>query len=321
MKTSGSFFLHNPFLRILLIIFFSVAAAAFVPIFGSIFLLFLPLLLFFCGVSKGMVKSSGALLISLLPLFLLSHFFQFDTLYLAILTTGIAGILIAALVFKNVSIEKTVLYTSLFIITSICAYFVYGGYSQNINPWHLVQKFVTQTVEENIKMYSLLTTDKDYINFINDNKQTIINFFTGIFPSLVIVASAFIVWINMLMGRDLLHRQSILFPQLEGLSRWKAPEFMIWIFIVSCALLFVPFEQIIIFSRNILIVTCFVYLLQGFAIISFLFQNKKVPYFFRYLFYFLIAVQQILMIPIMVAGIFDIWIDFRRFFQKDETTT
>ena len=321
MKTFGSFFPHNPFLRILLIISFFVSAAVFVPIFGFIFLLFLPMILFFYSVSKGMVKSAGALLISLMPLFLLSHFFQFDTSYLAILTMGIAGILIAELVFKKLSAEKTVIYVSLFIITSICAYFLYGAYSQNINPWHLVQKFVTETVEENIKMYSMLPVEKEDINFINDNKQSIIDFFTGIFPSLVIVAAAFIAWINILMGRDLLRKQNILLPQLEGLSRWKAPEFMIWIFIASCALLFVPFEQIIIFSRNILIMTCFVYLLQGFAIISFLFQNKNVPYFFRYLFYFLIAVQQILMIPIMAAGLFDIWIDFRKYFQKDETTT
>jgi uncharacterized protein YybS (DUF2232 family) len=321
LKTFGSFFPHNPFLRILLIISFFVAAAVFVPLFGFIFLLFLPMILFFYSVSKGMVKSAGALLISLMPLFLLSHFFQFDTSYLAILTMGFAGILIAELVFKKLSAEKTVIYVSLFIITSICAYFLYGAYSQNINPWHLVQKFVAETVEENIKMYSMLPVEKEDISFINDNKQSIIDFFTGIFPSLVIVASAFIAWINILMGRDLLRKQSILFPQLAGLARWKAPEFMIWIFIASCALLFVPFEQIIIFSRNILIMTCFVYLLQGFAIISFLFQNKNVPHFFRYLFYFLIAVQQILMIPIMAAGLFDIWIDFRKYFQKDETTT
>ena len=321
MKTFGSFFPHNPFLRILLIISFFVAAAVFVPIFGFIFLLFLPMILFFYSVSKGMVKAAGAFLISLLPLFLLSHFFQLDTYYPAILTMGIAGVLITALVSKNLSPEKTVIYTSLFIITSLCAYFLYGGYSQNINPWHLVQKFVTETVEENIKMYSMLPVEKEDINFINDKKQSIIDFFTGIFPSLVIVASAFIAWINILMGKNLLRKQSILFPQLEGLSRWKAPEFIIWIFIASCAALFVPFEQIIIFSRNILIMTCFVYLLQGFAIISFLFQNKNVPHFFRYLFYFLIAVQQILMIPIMATGLFDIWIDFRKYFQKKEANT
>ena len=167
----------------------------------------------------------------------------------------------------------------------------------------------------------MLPVEKEDINILASNKQNIINFFTNIFPSLVVIASAFIALINILMGRNMLRKQSIAFSQLEGLSRWKAPEFMIWIFIISGALLFVPFEQILIFGRNIFIVICFIYLLQGFAIISFVFQNKNVPNFFRYLFYFLIAVQQIFMIPIIVIGLLDIWVDFRRFFQKNEPTT
>jgi uncharacterized protein YybS (DUF2232 family) len=320
LKTFGILFPHNPSLRILLIISFFVAAAAFVPIFDIIFLLLLPMILFFYSATMSRIKSAGAFLIAFSLLFFFSHFFQFASPYPAILTMGIAGLTISTLILKKESIEKTVIYTSLIIIASICAYFLYSGYNQNINPWHLVQKSVTEIVEENIKMYSKLPFGKEDINFIKDNKQSIIDFFTGIFPSLVIVASAFTVWINILTGRNLLRKQGILLSQLEGLSKWKASEFTIWIFIASGAALFVPLEQINIFSRNILIMTCFVYLLQGFAIISFLFQNKNVPHLFRYFFYFLIAVQQILMIPIMAAGLFDIWIDFRKFFQKDETT-
>jgi len=321
LKTFGSLVPQNHFLQIFLIISFFTAAATFFPLVGSIFLLFIPAILFFYSVRTGRIKSAGAFLIALLPFLLFSYFFQFYTPYPVILTMGIAGILIATIAFKNVSIEKTVIYASLFISASVCAYFLYSGYNQNINPWQFVQKFVAETVEENIKMYSMLPFEKEDINFINDNKQSFIDFFTGIFPSLVIIASAFIAWISILMGRNMLRKQSILFSPLEGLFRWKAPEFLIWIFIVSGALLFVPFEQIIIFGRNIFIVICFIYLLQGFAIISFVFQSKNVPNFFRYFFYFLIAVQQIFMIPIIVFGLLDIWVDFRKFFQKNEPTT
>ncbi len=79
-------------------------------------------------------------------------------------------------------------------------------------------------------------------------------------------------------------------------------------------------EEANFFSWNIFLVICFIYLLQGLAIVSFFFQIKNVPNFFRFLFYFLIAVQQILMIPIAAIGLFDIWVDFRKFFQKDQTT-
>lgn len=321
MKTFGSLTPQNHFLQVFLIISFFVAATIFFPLFGSIFLLFIPAILFFYSVRTGRIKSAGASLISLLPFLLFSYFFQFYTPYPVIITMGIAGILIATIAFKNVSIEKTIIYISLFISASICSYFLYSGYSQNINPWHLVQKFVTETVKENIKMYSMLPVEKEDINILASNKQNIINFFTNIFPSLVVIASAFIAWINILIGRNMLRKKNTAFPQLEKLSSWKAPEFMIWIFIISGTLLFVPFEQIIILGRNIFIVICFIYLLQGFAIISFVFQNRNAPNFFRYLFYFLIAVQQIFMIPIIVIGLLDIWVDFRRFFQKNKPTT
>jgi uncharacterized protein YybS (DUF2232 family) len=71
---------------------------------------------------------------------------------------------------------------------------------------------------------------------------------------------------------------------------------------------------------NVFIVACFIYLLHGFAIIGFLFRTKNVPIIFRYLFYFLIAVQQFLMVVIVAAGVFDIWIDFRRFIKKNEAS-
>jgi hypothetical protein len=82
----------------------------------------------------------------------------------------------------------------------------------------------------------------------------------------------------------------------------------------------VPHKDINIFGLNIFLVTCFIYLLQGLAIVSFLFQSRKVHLFLRYIFYFFIAVQQMLMIPIIAIGLFDIWIDFRKYFQKDQTT-
>ena len=122
------------------------------------------------------------------------------------------------------------------------------------------------------------------------------------------------------MGRDILGKRGIIFPRYEGINAWKAPDFLIWIFIISGGLLFIPNEQVNFYSMNIFIIVCFIYSLQGFAIIGFLFRNKNVPIIFRYLFYFLIAVQQFLMIAIVAAGIFDTWIDFRKFIKKDEAS-
>lgn len=321
MKIFDIPFSNNPFFRMLLIFSLFVFTAGFVPAVGSISLIFLPSLTLFYSVVAGRIKTATAFLIPVLLIFFLSRLLQLNSPYPVILIMGIVGMVISAIAVKNSSIEKTVIYPSLILIGAICSFFIFSGYELSVNPWKLVQQFVERAIEQNINFYAQLPIGKEDIDLMKNSKPMLVNVFTGIFPVLAIVGSIIIVWINVLTGRNSLRKAAIVLPQLDGLSRWKTPEFVIWIFIITGGLFLFANEEIRFFSLNIFILTCFFYLLQGLAIISFLFQNKNVPVFFRYLFYFLIAAQQFLVIPIAIAGLLDIWVDFRRFFQKDQTVT
>ena len=321
MKKFSIPFPNNHFLKLLLIISSFVFATAFIPVIGSICLVFLPMILFLNGTVNDKTKTAAAFLIPFSLLLLLSTLLHLNLPTIAIFTMGVAGLFIAQIAAQNGSVEKIIIYPALFIIASICFYFIYGGFVLSVNPWQLVVKYIATTIEENIKLYSQLPLKTEDINYIKDNEKNIIDGFTQIFPSLIIITSTLIVWANFLLGKQILGKAGITWPNLPALARWKAPELIIWIFIISGGLFFVPHKDINFFSLNIFLVACFIYLLQGLAIVSFFFQNRKVPLFFRYLFYFLIAVQQFLMIPIIAVGLFDIWIDFRKYFQKDQTTT
>ncbi len=319
LKTFGILYTDNNFLRMLLIFSFFVLAAAFIPAVGFFFLIFIPLLTLFYSAVGGQVKTAIAFLIPVLLIFLFSHLSQLNTPYLIILINGIVGLTISAVASSNNSIEKTIIYPALIIIGAIGAFFIYSGFVLSIHPWKLVQQFVDQAIEHNINLYAQLPFDKEEISLMRNSKPMLVSFFTGIFPAGAIIGSVTIVWINVLIGRENLRKAALTFPRLEGLSKWSAPEFLIWIFIISGGLLLFPNEQIKFLSLNIFILACFIYLLQGLAILSFLFQKKYVPAFFRYLFYFLIAVQQFLMIPIAIVGLFDIWVDFRKYIDKNQS--
>jgi uncharacterized protein YybS (DUF2232 family) len=239
---------------------------------------------------------------------------------IAVFTIGVAGLFMAQTASQDASVEKTIIYPVLFIVAAICFYFIYDGFILSANPWLLVKKYIAASIEENVKLYSQLPLKAEDINIVKDNEKNMIDIFIQIFPSMVIIAATLLVWINFLLGKNLLGRAGRIYPGFAALKNWKAPDFIIWIFIISGALSFVPHKDIFFFSLNIFLVVCFIYLLQGFAIVNFFFQSKNVPLFFRYIFYFLIAVQLILMIPIVAIGLFDIWVDFRKFFQKDQTT-
>jgi uncharacterized protein YybS (DUF2232 family) len=321
LKTFGILIPNKPFFRTLLVFSFFVFTAGFVPAVGAIFLIFLPLLTFFYSTVAGTVKTAAAFFIPALATFLFSHLLHVNAPYLLIIIMGVVGLTISATALRNSNIEKTVGYPSLIIIGAICTFFLYSGWELSIPPWKLVQQFVDKAIEQNINFYTQIPLNKEDIDWMKNNRLMLAGFLADIFPALAVIGSIIIVWINVLLGRNYLRGTAINLPRLNELSRWSAPEFIIWIFIVSGGLLLFGNEQIRFFSLNLFILACFLYLLQGLAILSFIFQNKNVPNFFRFLFYFLIAVQQFLMIPVIVVGLFDIWVDFRKFFQNNQVAT
>jgi len=320
LKKFDFLILKNTFSKQLLFITFFVFSAAFIPFLGSFCLILLPMILFVLGTINGEIKTATAFFISCLLLSILSLSFLQGNPLLPIVTMGLSGLLIARITTRNKSAEKVIAYPALLIIAAICFFFIYSSFEQSVHPWQFVQKYVASIIDANIKLYSQLPLAKEDIDFIKDNQQSITVFFTRIFPSLIVIISVFIVWMNVLIGKNVLSNASIPRTNLTMLASWKTPDFFIWIFIISGGLNFIPNDDINFLALNLFLIICFIYLLQGFAIISFIFQSKNVPIFFRFLFYFFIAIQQFLMIPIATAGLFDIWVDFRKFFRKDQTT-
>jgi uncharacterized protein YybS (DUF2232 family) len=310
-------FPDNPFLRLVLVLALFVFAVAFVPLAGSLFLLGLPVVMFVNGIMNGENKTAIAFLIAFSLLFTLSTLLNLDLPVIAIFTMGVAGLFIARIAAQNGTVERIIIYPSAFIVAVIGGYFVIGSFAISLHPWQYVEKFVAAIVDEQIKVLTQFNVEN--VNIIKDNEKNIKDFFTGMFPSLTVVASILIVWINFLLGKQILTGRGVILPGFTGLALWKSPDWIIWIFIVSGGLSFVSYGNVSILGLNVLMVVCLIYFLQGLAIASFFFQKKEAPMFFRYLFYFLIAVQQILVIPIATVGLFDIWVDFRKFIQKNQT--
>ena len=307
---------NRPFSKWLPVIFLFVFSAVLVPLAGPAFLLLLPMVLFLNGAFNGLLKTAAVFLMAYALLVLIAFAMKFDIPAVAVFILGAAGMLMAQRAGKHDSVERIIIYPSLLIAGAVCFYFIDDAVALSVHPWQLVKNYITLAVEENVRLYGQLPLKAEDINFIKDNQETIIKGFIHIFPSLVVIFSVMTVWINLLIGKNYLNRAGIVYPGLTSLAQWKMPEKMIWLFLASGLLLFVPEKTVNFFTFNVFLVICFLYFLQGLTIISFLFQLKNVPSFFRYFFYFLIAVQQILMIPVITIGLFDMWFDFRKLMQK-----
>lgn len=310
---------HASFPRLLLVITLFLAASL-LPFAGLLFLLMIPLVLYVLCFLSDPAKTLKAFVASLCAVAALLWAMNAAAPVTALAAMGIAGMLMAWSAEKQFRVEAVVLLPALVVLGAIAFYFIYGAMQQSITPWELVLKNIRESVELNIEFYSRLPLNPEEIQAIVDNKPRMISLFARIFPALCVMAALFTIWMNLIAACRLLKSRGIVLPRLSNLSQWSAPGWLVWVFIAAGGLSAVPVTPIRVVGVNIFLVVSFLYFLQGLAIVSFFFQHKNISLFFRFLVYFLIAIQQILMIAIAAVGFFNLWVDFRKYLSKDRST-
>ncbi|MGC1189124.1 MAG: DUF2232 domain-containing protein, partial [Candidatus Binatus sp.] len=106
--------------------------------------------------------------------------------------------------------------------------------------------------------------------------------------------------------------QRLAYSLFGDLSRGSAPEWMVWLLLAGGFGLFIPVSAISDIALNGFICIGAVYFCQGLAIIGFYFQSLVVPSIVRGIIYFVVFAQPVVASLVGVAGVFDMWIDFRR---------
>jgi uncharacterized protein YybS (DUF2232 family) len=285
---------------------------ALVPFVGSLVVVLTPLPVLYhtypMGRLRGLSVLAGSLLTAYGILTILKQPIHMPTLFMIAFT----GIVLTEVLKRNVSFEKTVLTTSLFLFFCGVGFVLYSAWQADIAPWKLIERYVAAVVKENLELYSQLNISKEQMDVLRENTGQITRFFAGVFPALGISGSVFTVWINLLAGQMFFRLRRLSFPDFGDLTLWKAPEWTVWFFIAAAGMLFVPVEGAVIVGMNLLIIVCLTYMFQGLAITAFFFRKKQTPRMFRFFFYGLILIQQYMLIVVVALGLFDLWIDFRK---------
>ncbi len=286
--------------------------AALAPFGGVIALLFIPLPVFFYYAKNGRVRGIVLAALSLIVLFFAARIVDLYASFPLFVLLTFSGVVIAEVLQRNYPIEKTVVISvaATFIAGSII--FLYQGFLLGETPWHMISAFTEQKIREGISFYTYLKISPEQIKLIEENVAGIVAFITAISPAISLVGLTFMVWVNLLLGKKIFQKYGLSYPDFGDLSLWKAPEKMVWYLIAAGVILILPNERTEILGWNMLIVILFAYLLAGIAIISFYLKKNSLPSGLRYLIYFLVFAQQIITLLVVTAGLFDLWVDFRK---------
>ena len=109
------------------------------------------------------------------------------------------------------------------------------------------------------------------------------------------------------------YQKELLGPDFSG---WQFPDWLIWLFIVSAASALFGDAAIESAGRNGLLVTGFLYLIQGVSLIQYYFQVIKCPVYIRWLTWLVLGLQWYGMVIISAFGIACTWFDIRGFIDK-----
>ena len=291
---------------------------AIVPFVGSAAILFIPLPVLYYYSTTGQLKGSAILILSLAVSFAILRLLGEQVIFPVLMLLGLLGIVLAEVLKRKYPLEKAVLYSVAALVALGALFLLYTSIRSGNAPMHLIGVSITRKVQESISIYTQIDPSSEQAKLIKDNASQIIAFIINIFPAIIIVSASVIVWLNLLAARAVFTKNAIPFPDFGDLTRWKPPEKLVWIPIVAGIMILLPGKQAQLIGINMLLVSLFVYFLEGLAIVGFFFKRGNISPMLRFLFYFVIFAQQYLMVLVIAVGLFDMWIDFRRFSKTTE---
>ncbi len=138
-----------------------------------------------------------------------------------------------------------------------------------------------------------------------------------ILPALMVVNLALVAWVNVVVARWLARLWGW-GDWGEPLSHWVIPEWLVFALVAAGLALLAPWPWVRQVGLNLVLILGFMYFCQGVAVMAALFQRYQVFWGLRGLGYIL-AFMNPIMIGVMILGLIDLWLDFRRLQPSRET--
>ena len=229
------------------------------------------------------------------------------------------GFMLGELFETDLPVEKTVGFSTAAVL--VAGFIVLLGYSAVLQTgiFTLVSDYVTANIQLTLAFYQSMGMSEENLRIISGAMEDLRYILIRISPAIGIASTLVISWSTLLLARPLLKAARLRFPDFGTLNRWRAPENLVWLVIVSGLAAVTPVDGLMITGINGLIVLGTIYFFNGIAIVSYYFEAKHFSRPARICLYGLIALQQFLLIVVIGLGLFDIWLNFRKLeIQKND---
>jgi uncharacterized protein YybS (DUF2232 family) len=287
-----------------------------VPVLGPLFGLLTPLPFLYSSTKLGFAQGLKASALVLLLIGLTAHLADQTHLVLFSIEFAVLGLVLSELYRRNLSYGQTLLWGTMAMLGVGFGFLYAAGLSQGLGPFEMIQAYLKEQLNGAMAIYGGASDDPQKAAEIQAYGRVILEVISRIYPSLMIIGTGFVVWLNVTVSKPLFRFGRLKYPEFVPLHHWRVPEYLVWGVIVSGFALFLASGTVKFIAWNVLIVLMAVYLLQGASILSFFFNKFRFPLWARVGVSLLIVLQQVFLAVLTLAGLFDQWVDFRKIHRR-----
>lgn len=295
---------------------FLLFASMFIPLIGPFFSLLIPLPFLYYSTKLGVKEGFKLALISLLFAALLFALLGHPEAIFLCLEFSLLGLVIGEVYRRGWKIGFSVLVATSSVLLIGLMILTVAGLRQGMGPLDLAYFYVETSLHQSLHIYETMGATPEKAKEFSEYLAAVAEVVSKIYPSLLIIGTGSIVWFNMIVSRPLFQMKRLAYPPYGALDQWRCSEGMVWGVIAAGFSLFLPLPSVKWFATNALIVMMAVYVYQGLSILLFFLNKYRVPAWIRFGAYLLILFQQVFVIGLAAAGLFDQWVDFRRIHSR-----
>jgi uncharacterized protein YybS (DUF2232 family) len=282
-------------------------SAAMIPLVGAIAALFAPapVLLFSIGYPGARLRAGAAAGIAALAVMMLGGW---GAAVGYLVTFGLASVVMCDMLERRKSFEAIVLVSSAIVLAaSVIAAFVAAGSVEALAK--AVHDSLASGIARGHEFYKVLGFET---GITPDAENGLIDTMLRLSPALIAICAGLAALLNLSAFWRLGGRQRLNYPLFGDLARWSTPEWLIWVLLSAGFGMFVPVPALATVAIDAFVCVAAVYFCQGLAIMAYYFKTLAIPPWVRGLIFFVTVIQPVLAALVCAAGIFDLWVDFRR---------
>ena len=287
--------------------------STYVPVIGAFVNLIWPLPIILLGVRHGYkwalltTAAVGALVALLLhPLQAVSIVVGF----------GLIGVVLGHALRAQYSPLKTLLIGGAASLVSKAALLGIGFLITGVSPFFDQADLAGKALEQSLEFYQMMGLQGAQLNEMKETMAKLGEMIKMILPAGLLMAALVDTYINYLAARLVLRKLGHVTPDFPVFSRWRLPNLFAYCFVVALVMLYWGQSREIQLLKtvavNLQVISSAFLFLQGLSLTVFLLQRYQVSRFLRWLLLFFIITNGFLTQVLVLAGAFDMVLDYRK---------